>query len=504
MRNRLSIMTIITLLLLSIIPSSVVAENTVMADRDFQDEIIYDILIDRYNNGNQKLNEQIDIDDPLTYSGGDIYGVDMKLDSVLTAGFTMINLSPIMENAKRGYHGYWIEDFYEVEAQFGTLDDFNKMVTNAHKRDIKVSLDLVTNYVAKSSPLVEDPAKESWFKENTVTPTPATEWLEEVYVLDQDNPEVQDYLIDVAKYWMTETEIDGYTLHAADQMSPQFIERLISEIKEINPDFHLMASTLHQATDVEYLYDYDFDAIENWEMAASLNDVFTQVNEPVSKLYEETEAVDHSRDLILVDNQNTSRFSNSFTEKGRNAVTTWKLALAYMYLTPGVPIIYQGSEVPMYGPGFPEIQNLVDFSIANPDLEAAFNQAAAIRKEFPSIVHGDMEQVAVEEGMSVFKHSLEDETVYVVINNDERSRYAPIKGIPEDMQLRGLLYDDTVRAQDNGDYVVGVDRESADIFVVQEDSGFTWRLILFAGGVFALFVIAVIVLSRKQKKRENK
>lgn len=504
MRNKLRNVALIVLLLVSLVPSTALAEEKTIEDRVFKDEIIYDVFIDRLNNGNQKLNEQIDVEDPLTFNGGDIYGVDMRLDSVLTAGFTMVNLSPIMQNAKRGYHGYWIEDFYEVEPQLGTMKDFKKLITNAHKREIKVTMDLVTNYVAKSSPLVDDPDKKDWFKENEVTPIPATEWLDDVYVLDQTNPEVQDYLIDVAKHWMTETDVDGFTLHAADQMEPAFIEKLLKEIKELNPDFHVMASTLHPDTrGIEYLYDYAFDGIENWELAAALNDTFTEVDAPISALYEQTKEITDERNIMLVDNQNTARFSNNFAEKGRNDITTWKLALAYMYFTPGVAKIYQGSEVPMYGPNFPEIQNLVDFTSANPDLEKAFNQAAAIRKEFPSIVHGDFEEVATEQGLSVFKHTLDEETVFVVINNDDHSRYVPITGIEEGMQLRGLLYDDTVRAQDNGEYVVGVDRESADVFVVQEDKGFAWGLILFAGGIFTLFVVAVIVLGRKQKQREK-
>src|SRR5699024_11330167 len=58
----------------------------------------------------------------------------------------------------------------------------------------------------------------------------------------------------------------------------------------------------------------------------------------------------------------SSDVCSSDLDQGRDAETTWKMALAYLYFTPGVPMIYQGSEIPMYGPGFPENQNMVEFT----------------------------------------------------------------------------------------------------------------------------------------------
>src|SRR5690625_3949048 len=80
-----------------------------------KEEIIYDILVDRFNNGDPTLSEQVDIHDPYAYHGGDLQGITTKLDRIKQLGFTTITLSPIMENAPSGYHGYWIEDFYSIE-----------------------------------------------------------------------------------------------------------------------------------------------------------------------------------------------------------------------------------------------------------------------------------------------------------------------------------------------------------------------------------------------------
>src|SRR5690625_1166613 len=136
------------------------------------------------------------------------------------------------------------------------------------------------------------------------------------------------------------------------------------------------------------------------------------------------ELVEHSeqRNLLTVGNKNTARFSNNFADKGRNALTTWKLAMTYMYTTPGVPVIYQGSEVPMYGPGFPENQSLVEFTSIDQDLEEFYEQISSLRKEFPVLVHGDIELIDSSGAMSLFKRTFEDESIYVAINHEEETQ----------------------------------------------------------------------------------
>jgi len=497
MKRLFILLFIIPLLLFSQFPLKVNAEN----QSTLPEEIIYDILVDRFNNGRQAPSEQVDVNNPLTYNGGDIKGITMMLDTLQEHGFTTISLSPIMENAERGYHGYWIEDFYAVEEEFGTMDDVKELVKEAHNRGMKVMLELVTNYVAKTSPLIEEVDQQVWFKENEVEPIEATTWLEDIYVFNQENEEVQEYLLDVAMFWVNEVDIDGFKLHAADQASPFFLEKLTTELKQIDPYFHIIATTLQENEDVADLYAIEnIDAIANKSLSEKINEVFTFPDVPVSHLFENGE---HSfRDLIYVDNMNTARFSNNFAENERNAVMTWTLALAYMYLTPGVPIIYQGSEVPMYGPGFPENQYFVNFTSADPDIKQVFEQMSALRDQFPALVYGDMEHIAVDDELSLFKRTLDGTTVWVAINNSSESGVVTISDLNADLQLRGLFHDDTIRQNENGEFLIGMERESAEVFVAQPNTGFNWGFILLVASIFIVFIVGVIILSRKQKKRE--
>src|SRR5690625_2536941 len=275
------------------------------SNNSIQEEIIYDILVDRFNNGNQKNSDQVDVNDPFTYNGGDIEGVTMMLSDIKGRGFTTISLSPIWENAEKGYHGYWIEDFYEIEKQFGSLDDIKNLIDEAHQRDMKVIVELVTNFVADSHPFVTEDPKQIWFKEIEIEPIPATEWMEETIQLDQSNEEVQEYLLDVATYWMDELDIDGYKLHAVDEMNENFLEDLTKTVKEKDPNFFIIANSLQGDVNVEELASNEnIDAVDNIAMYEVFNEVLSYPDEPISTIYDTWESSIREKSLLYTDNKN--------------------------------------------------------------------------------------------------------------------------------------------------------------------------------------------------------
>src|SRR5699024_7078016 len=156
----LCIATVIIVFCFQVKPNQALADTT-----DLQEQIIYDILVDRYNNGSQKFNEQIRLDDPLAYHGGDLKGITMKLDAIQEMGFTAIQLSPIMDNAADGYHGYWVDNMMELEDLFGNMDDLKHLVKEAHGRNMKVILEFPLNYMEKTSPIIADETHQDWTKE---------------------------------------------------------------------------------------------------------------------------------------------------------------------------------------------------------------------------------------------------------------------------------------------------------------------------------------------------
>lgn len=491
-------------LLCTSIPLQTFAADKDTSGRSIEDEIIYSVFVDRFNNGRQAPSDQVDVDDPYTYNGGDIQGITDRLDQIKEAGFTAVAVSPIMENAEKGFHGYWTEDFYEVEEEFGDMEDVRELVKTAHDKDMQIILEMNLNYVAKTSPLTEDADKQDWWKENETEPIPATEWMKEVLVLDQSNEEVEDYLLDVAAYWQEESGADGFTLHAADKSNPAFLEKAAKQLKQKDPHFYLLATTLQGEHDIDALLDIEeLDAVANPAMYEKMNEILSEPDQSIADIYKTWEANNHDNSLMYLDNINTPRFSNNFAEKGRVAETAWNIALGQLYFSPGVPIVYQGSEVPMYGPGYPENQYIVDFSSADPDLEKVFDKMAKVRDQFLALRYGDFEMIDADKGFAFFKREYDDEIVYVGINNDSESRVVEMDSLGDEWELKGLLHDDIIRQGDDGKYHIGLERETAEVFVIRSNKGLNWGFIGFVGGVMLVFVGGVIFLSRKQKKRER-
>lgn len=493
----------ISLLLMSFLlmgtPLMTHAEET-----NIQEKIIYDIVVDRFNNGTLVAGDEVRVDDPYAYHGGDIRGIIKKLDYIESLGFNAISLSPIMKNSADGYHGYWIDDLYEIEPLFGTMEDLQELVEEAHKKDIDIYIEFVFNYVSEDHPFVTDETKGNWLGDAQAEPTDATFWLEDVKQLQLDNEDVQDYMFDVAEYWATETDIDGFVLHAADQASPHFVEEFSAHMKTLDPSFILIADLLDEDAPIEsFIDDPHIDAVQNYVFYEKMNDVFSQVNTPVSDIYDEWNKAYEEKNLLFVDTKNTPRFSFTTAEQSRSALTTWQLALTFMYTSPGTPIVLQGSELPMYGPTYLESQYLVPFNSTDPDLEEFHHRISSLREEFPVLHDGEFEQIIVEGGMSVFKRYNDTETIYIAINNDEEIREATITDdIGEGNQLHGLLGDMIVREGDEG-YSFEIKRESAEVFVIEEDTGIDWLFVIVISGIPVVFVLFMIYVVRKGKTRSN-
>jgi glycosidase len=135
------------------------------SDRTFQDEVVYFVMTDRFENGDASndtgdfapaLHRTIhgyDPTDPEFYHGGDITGLRERLDYIEGLGATAIWVTPVMKNKPyqyptAGYHGYWMTDFLNVDPHLGTNQEFKGFVEDAHARGMRVILDIVINHTA--------------------------------------------------------------------------------------------------------------------------------------------------------------------------------------------------------------------------------------------------------------------------------------------------------------------------------------------------------------------
>ena len=124
MQKRVLSLILLSVLLFYSIPVSAVEKEK----RNLKDEVIYSIVIDRFFDGDSANNDDADVNNPNTFNGGDFAGITKKLDYLKDMGFTTIILSPIFVNEKDGFHGYWVQDFYNTDPHFGTLAEFKNLV----------------------------------------------------------------------------------------------------------------------------------------------------------------------------------------------------------------------------------------------------------------------------------------------------------------------------------------------------------------------------------------
>jgi glycosidase len=152
---------------LSLAMQDCIASPADFRSRTSSDEIMYFLLVDRFENGEPRndhgglapgrVSSGFDPTDKYFYHGGDLAGLTQRLDYIAALGATAVWLSPIFQNKpvqgasgklSAGYHGYWITDFTRVDPHFGSNQELKNLIDAAHARNLKVYLDVVTNHTA--------------------------------------------------------------------------------------------------------------------------------------------------------------------------------------------------------------------------------------------------------------------------------------------------------------------------------------------------------------------
>ncbi|MYL30568.1 hypothetical protein GLW03_12110 [Halobacillus halophilus] len=433
-------------------------------ERRWQDESVYYIAVDRFFNSDRSNDEQVDVQDPQAYHGGDLSGLTSQLDYIEELGFTTLQLSPVMANAPGGFHGFWVTDFQAVEEHLGTMEEMRSFVKEAHDRDIKVVLDFPLFTAADHSWTGEE-TKAGWLKEG-VTDAPVS-WLDDLPQLDMDNEAARTYIEETMQFWEEEAGVDG---------------------------FHLVSQTDEMMKEEDAVF-YTTHLQEAGDLPQQLRNVFQAPGA--------VEGISSDVRVQQLDGPFTGRFTHEAVENGQNPITRWRLGLTYVFTTPGVPVVYYGSETPLDDGGDPETVPMINVKAGNEDLKQRIEKLTSMRDQYPAITRGEYEELYNENGLLVFERRDEGESLMVAINNAAETKTAELDHLGSGLQLRGLLQDGVVREQADGTYRLAMDRETADVFIIEENSGYNWLFIGFVGSVLLLFTVAVIVLSRKSRQREK-
>lgn len=319
-------------------------------------DLIYFILTDRFNDGNKENNFDVDKNDPLKRHGGDLRGIIDKLDYIKDLGATAIWITPVMKNEKDGYHGYWIEDFYQVDPHLGTMDDMKELVSKSQEKGIKVILDYVVNHTGYKSPWLTDDKHKDWFNEkrNIVNWSNQEEvengWLAGLPDLNLNKKEVKDYFLENALWWIEQTGIDGMRLDTVKHVPISFWTEFVSTIKKKYPDFYFLGEVW--SDDINYIKKYSetgIDGMTNYSMFKGITRSFYKygtTNHIKNAIKDDSKLIRPELNGIFIDNHDNKRFISRHFEYGDAYL---KQALTFTMTYPAIPVIYYGTEIGMEG-----------------------------------------------------------------------------------------------------------------------------------------------------------
>lgn len=473
-------------------------------ERVWEEEIVYSIMIDKFNNGDP-ANDIIDEADKAGFEGGDFKGIAAKLDYLQDMGFTAILLSPVFENAGGGFHGEAVTDFYKTDQHFGSKDDLKNLVEEAHRRKMKVMFEFPVDRVAENHPWTTNPETKDWIKTGH-SDNGGSAWNKGLPAINLENGEVQAYLIDAAKWWMEETQVDGFSLQYLDHAPLDFIKEFASQVKSVNSGSYLIGTvTEADRTELAKLQAAGLDGIKDVHLNKPMRDAFSKIDASSSALFdiweENVSAYDHpSLFPAYLDDKNTARYTQDMVDQRQYPGSRWKLALSYLYTQPQVPIVFYGSEIAVNGGGPPDNVPLMNFW-ANEELIEFMGRIAEIRNQQPALTHGTMKLLYEKNGMLVFKREYRDDTIVVAINNTSEDQTAVIQAadLKDGKELRGLYGTDMVRSE-NGKYKIIVDREMVEIYKLADRSSYNLPFIIALFGVFGFFILFMYAAWKRGKK----
>jgi neopullulanase len=454
-----------------------------------RDDVIYLLMPDRFSNGDlandtvEGLLEAANPSDPNGRHGGDIKGIRDKLDYIAGLGITALWINPLLENnmPAYSYHGYAITDFYRVDPRFGDNGQYKSLVDDCHRKGLKVIMDMVFNHCGsnhwwfKDLPMVSffhqfpEFTRSNYRSETTMDPYASdydrermlTGWFDKTMPdLNQHNEILADYLIQNSIWWVEFAGLDGIRMDTYPYSYKDFMAKWMQRLLKEYPNFRVVGETWQQkesqtaywenGSKVSGNYNSYLPSVTDFPMQFALKDAFnekegwtTGLNKLYYVLAQDFIYPDPFSNVIFADNHDLTRL---YTDVGED-FNKFKMAMAFLLTTRGIPVIYYGTELLMTGEepkghgfirqDFPlgewkesvvSRQSLVDSSqqsaVNSQQLEALQFMKTLLnwRKGSEVIHHGKLKQFIPQDGIYVYFRYDDKGAVMVLINKNKESR----------------------------------------------------------------------------------
>lgn len=437
------------------------------------DTVWYQIFPERFCNGdtandpknalpwNSKFPEWDD------FFGGDIAGILSKLDYLKELGINGIYLCPIFTSPSN--HKYDTLDYYEIDPHFGDKKLFRQFVELAHEKGFKIMLDAVFNHIGDTSPQWQDVLENGenskfadWFHIQkfpvSYDQTENFEYAENITYdtfaftphmpkLNTANKEAQSYLLDIAKYWVKEFDIDAWRLDVANEVDHQFWKLFHKEICDLKDNFYILGEVWNSAQ--PWLQGDEFHGSMNYAYTEIMTQYFAEkvisaekmifsLNEQMSMHRKQT----NSSMMNMLDSHDTPRI---LTVCEGNQELMQKM-LVFMFLQSGSPCIYYGTEIAMEGGPDPDCRRCMDWEVdfsANDSFKMV-QKLIHIRKEYSELLSkGDVRFTLLENDLIQVERSLDEDKIIAFFNQSA-------KEIPtRSFEIETLIFSDQKSNQQN-------------------------------------------------------
>lgn len=402
--------------------------------------VFYQIFVDRFYQGDfDKDTSYItmqwgDIPTPRSFAGGDLKGIIEKLDYIKGLGVNAIYLTPVFESVSN--HKYDISNYKKIDPQFGTEQVLKELVRFAHEKGIRIVLDAVFNHCSMKMPEFQDvllKGKDSpyyrWFIIDGEFPDPdrmnyecfaACNYMPKLNTAEEG---VQNFLIDIALYWIRVADIDGWRLDVSDEVSHEFWRRFRREVKALKKDCVIIGENWHDA--YPYLMGDQYDSIMNYSFTKACLDYFAKESFSAKEMAEKlngilmrnTEQVNYMM-LNLLDSHDTYRFFSECSKDKDKLLA----AIALEMVFPGAPCIYYGTEICMEGGYDPDSRRCFDWEEQNWDKKilAIIKELIALRTN-PILQYGTV-HIFEENELLCVERVYEDHRILLRINLSKQEK----------------------------------------------------------------------------------
>lgn len=381
-------------------------------------------------------------------------------------GCNALYIGPLFESVG---HGYETTDYKRLDSRLGTNEDLKAFVAECHRQGIRVIFDGVFNHTGRDFFAFKDIRKNreasaykdwycnvSFFGNNSYGDGFSYDnWggYDLLAKLNQRNPAVKEYICDVIRFWVSEFDVDGIRLDAADVMDFDYMKALRQVANEVKADFWLMGEVIH-GNYSRWANDGTLHSVTNYMLHKALYSSHNDRN-----YFELAHTVKYVSDMTggrlrlysFVDNHDVERIYTKLKNKAHFAPVH-----ILLYTLPGIPSVYYGSEFGIEGKkergSDASLRPELDFEDYRDALEknpctALIAALGKIRRGTPAFYCGDYRELFLSNTHFAFERVHKGKRVIVTVNNGDSAASMKLP-CGDGAEFTGALYGEKIKAQD--------------------------------------------------------